>query len=658
MRLKKLHYVSGILGAGLFLLALSSFSGGIPGQSAGGCTCHAAAPSSATIIDITGRPAGGYVNGQTYNLSLTVTNGAQVAAGFDMTVDNGTLATSGTGTVLLGTQEIIHTSPKMMVGGTSTWAFTWTAPASGNATATFTISGNAVNLNGGNDIGDIWNTTNITIAAASSGAQAPTVTLGTITGITSSGATVNGTVNAHNATTAVSVEYGLTTGYGQTAAASPASVTGNTASAIAASLSGLAANTLYHYRIKAVNSAGTTYSPDATFTTAGVPALPTVTVSAVSGLTSVAATLNATVNANNASTAISVQYGLTSSYGSTAAVSPSPLTGNTATAVSAGLTGLAPLTTYHYRFVAVNSVGTVNSSDFTFTTLTNVGLPIITVGTPSGITTSTATINGTINANNATTTVTIQYGLTATYGSTINANPGFVAGNAPLSITGALSGLAAATTYHYRIVAVNSAGTVNSPDQTFTTAGLPGLPIITLGTPSNISYNRGVVNATVNANNATTTVSVEYGLSSAYGNTLSMSPSQVSGATAAAVSATLNQLLSNTLYHYRVVATNSSGTARSGDATFTTTNNNVSVGTIEDGAFRVFPNPATDRIVLTGKSPVNMEVIGMDGKRFELSYTAIGKNQYGIDITRLPSGMYFIRLTNEGKLYNVRFSKR
>src|SRR6185437_2263220 len=51
--------------------------------------------------------------------------------------------------------------------------------------------------------------------------------------------------------------------------------------AVAASVSGLVPNALYHVRLVATNSAGTTFGPDATFTTppAPAPGAPTVTKS-------------------------------------------------------------------------------------------------------------------------------------------------------------------------------------------------------------------------------------------------------------------------------------------------------------------------------------------------------------------------------------------
>jgi hypothetical protein len=104
-----------------------------------------------------------------------------------------------------------------------------------------------------------------------------------------------------------------------------------------------------------------------TFTTAGLA--PTATTMAATNKTATGATLNATVNANMVSTAVTFEYGTTTSYGQTVNASQSPVTGNAITNVSANLTGLTAGTTYHFRVKAVNSVGTTYGSDMTFTTL-------------------------------------------------------------------------------------------------------------------------------------------------------------------------------------------------------------------------------------------------------------------------------------------------
>jgi uncharacterized protein (TIGR02145 family) len=87
------------------------------------------------------------------------------------------------------------------------------------------------------------------------------------TNISETGATLKGTVNANELSTIVTFEYGTTTSYSITTTAAQSPVTGNTITNISSDINGLTSGTTYHYRIKAVNSLGTTFSNDLSFTT-------------------------------------------------------------------------------------------------------------------------------------------------------------------------------------------------------------------------------------------------------------------------------------------------------------------------------------------------------------------------------------------------------
>ncbi|MEO6857643.1 MAG: hypothetical protein ABI323_03525 [Solirubrobacteraceae bacterium] len=105
--------------------------------------------------------------------------------------------------------------------------------------------------------------------------------------------------------------------------------------------------------------------------------------------------------------------------------------------------------------------------------------PAATTAPASSITASGATLNGIVNAHKTPTTYYFQYGTTTAYGLTTpvaNAN-----GNVAKAVKASLTGLAASTTYHFRLLASNSAGIADGKDATFTTqpAGV--------GTPSNHS---------------------------------------------------------------------------------------------------------------------------------------------------------------------------
>jgi M6 family metalloprotease-like protein len=78
------------------------------------------------------------------------------------------------------------------------------------------------------------------------------------------------------------------------------------------------------------------------------------------------------------------------------------------------------------------------------------------------------------------------------------------------------------------------------------------------------------LNALVNASNQQSNIIFEYGLTTAYGNTINASPNSVTGLNNTSVSAILGGLMGNTTYHYRVVAANATGISYGDDFTFTT----------------------------------------------------------------------------------------
>ena len=150
-----------------------------------------------------------------------------------------------------------------------------------------------------------------------------------------------------------------------------------------------------------------------------VPLPPTVTTLPATNVTGTGATLNGSVVANGSSTTVTFNWGLTASYGNTVSATPSTVTGNTATPVLANITGLQPSTTYHFRCVGVNSVGTTYGSDLTFTTCQ----PPAAAGPITGPTTVCQFQEGVIYS-----TATIQYATsyiwTVPNGATITAGSG------------------------------------------------------------------------------------------------------------------------------------------------------------------------------------------------------------------------------------------
>ena len=115
--------------------------------------------------------------------------------------------------------------------------------------------------------------------------------------------------------------------------------------------------------------------------------------------------------------------------------------------------GLSPATSYHYRIVASNSVGTVEGGSGVFNTS---AAPSVVTGAATGLTASTAILNGVVNSQALATTWHFQYGTTAAYGSK-TPNKTLAASPNQTDVTYPIVGLTANQTYHFRLVATSSA---------------------------------------------------------------------------------------------------------------------------------------------------------------------------------------------------------
>jgi hypothetical protein len=137
--------------------------------------------------------------------------------------------------------------------------------------------------------------------------------------------------------------------------------------------------------------------------------------------------------------------------------------------IEADLTGLRPSSTYSVRLVALNEDLGSPSSPGTFRTGDTP--PDTHTGSATDIGVSGAVLNGTVNPEGGQSIYHFEYGLTTAYGSRIPQGIEAVAGNgrSPRIFSRTIEGLQPGTTYHYRLVAQNSAGLVDGGDRTFTT---------------------------------------------------------------------------------------------------------------------------------------------------------------------------------------------
>jgi len=294
---------------------------------------------------------------------------------------------------------------------------------------------------------------------------------------------------------------------------------------------------------------------------------PLINTLAATGITTSSATLNGNANATGTTFNLFFDWGLTASYGASVTATPASVSGSSTLSMSTNLTGISPNTTYHFRARGVTSGGLiVYGSDMSFTTPP---FPPVVVTLPAtSVTSNSATLNGTVNPNGPPATVTFDYGLTTAYGSFVTATQSPISGSVALSVNSPLTGLTPNTTYHCRVESTNSGGTSYGNDIVFTTNAI--LATVVTNNATNIAPTTAQLNGTVNPNYAGTTVSFDWGLTTAYGNSATATPGLVSGNTTTPVLANISGLTWGTTYHFRCVGVNLAGTAYGSDLSFNT----------------------------------------------------------------------------------------
>jgi hypothetical protein len=134
---------------------------------------------------------------------------------------------------------------------------------------------------------------------------------------------------------------------------------------------------------------------------ASTPAVSTGSAHAVGFAT---ATLTGSVDPEGSDTSYFFQYGATRAYGSQTALA-SAGAGFQTVHVSAAISGLTPLHSYHFRLIAVNATGASTGGDVAFTT-TKMPLSLQIIGAPDplvfgGVVTIEGTLSGTGNGGRA-----------------------------------------------------------------------------------------------------------------------------------------------------------------------------------------------------------------------------------------------------------------
>jgi hypothetical protein len=237
----------------------------------------------------------------------------------------------------------------------------------------------------------------------------------------------------------------------------------NSAGAFHFNLSSLSSSATLYYRARAVGD-GTSYGLEKSLTTA---APPTVTTNNASGVTTNSATLNGDLTSMGTASSVSVsfQWGTSSGvYG----YETTPEVKNSAGAFHFNLSSLSSGTTLYY-IAKVAGDGTSYGLE---KSLTIAAPPTVTTNNASGITTNSATLNGTLTSLGSAGSVTVSF----TWGTSPASYPYETTVQAMMtsgSFHFDLGSLTPGTTYYYKAKVDGDGGTVYGLEKSFTTGRSP-----------------------------------------------------------------------------------------------------------------------------------------------------------------------------------------
>lgn len=204
----------------------------------------------------------------------------------------------------------------------------------------------------------------------------------------------------------------------------------------------------------------------------------------------------------------------------------------------------------------------------------------------TAVTSSTATLNGTINPNGLSSTYHFEWGTSTSYGtSTPTLSAG--SGTSNVSVNAPLTGLTAGTTYHFKLVGVNSDGTTNGSDKTFT----PGAAAVTTTAATAITATTATSGGNVTSDGGSTVTARGICWSTSANPTVSGSHT-TDGAGLGTFISSLTGLSPNTVYHIRAYATNGNGTYYGEDLQFATACGIISTLPFNEGFESVASRPS------------------------------------------------------------------
>jgi hypothetical protein len=278
---------------------------------------------------------------------------------------------------------------------------------------------------------------------------------------------------------------------------------------------------------------------------------------ASTGVTGSTATIVGSVNPRGASTQGGFEWGTDPALATSTSTTAQALGSGAADVnITQSITGLAPNTTYYFRTVASNAVGTVRGAILSFRTPAQPSAT--TIGLDAG---QAYTVLGQVTPNASATLAWFEFGTSATLDdATKTAEQAVGSGFTAVSVTQFLAGLQPSTTYFVRIVASNIGGTTAGAVASFRTGSAPTVNAPEVSVPAN-SCQTAVVTSAGTPNGLPTLAWIEYSGSS----TLSSFNATTNLALGSGVTPVpfAGAIFGTRTIYFRAAAANQYGTARS-----------------------------------------------------------------------------------------------
>lgn len=216
---------------------------------------------------------------------------------------------------------------------------------------------------------------------------------------------------------------------------------------------------------------------------------PQISQVSADSITATTAVLSAMINDNDAPTTLRIQYDTLPALSTALTIYQDPDTLTAGTGISTSttqLTGLISGKSYYYRFIATNINGSDSSTIQSFTT--TISLPTITTILPTGVSTQTAELGGTITAQGG--APVTERGIVWKLGSIpALADNRISLGTGIGSFTDTITGLPQGATVYVRAYAINSGGVAYGNNEIFQTKNT----VLALGRTGTASTNAGSV---------------------------------------------------------------------------------------------------------------------------------------------------------------------